>query len=293
MDFFFQQLTNGVILGSVYSLVAIGLTLVFGVLGVINMAQGEIFMVGGFAGLIALQLGWPLALTLLLAASVAAGVGIVLEQLALRPLPQSVDPHIPMVSTIGAAVILQEIVTRIFGSKQRPFPTPPGLGEATRIGPVRIDQLELLILALCVVLMVALKIFVDHTRFGMGIRAVAENPRTASLMGINVRRVVTLVFVISSALAGVAGVLIGMNFNNVNPFIGIPIGLKGLAAVIVGGLGNVTGAMAAGLVIGVSEVMAVGYIASSWRDAVAFGAMIVILLLRPTGIFGTVLQEKV
>lgn len=293
LPFFFQQLTNGLILGSVYSLVAIGLTLVFGVLGVINMAHGEMAMVGAFAGLLCLQAGVPAPAVLLVAALAAGLGGLLMERLALRPLPHGVDPHIPMVSTIGVSIIIQELATKAFTAKQRPYPTPGLLGERLRLGPIQVDYLHLVILGLALALMVGLKLFISRTKLGIAIRAVAENPRTAGLMGINERLIVALVFVISSALAGVAGALVGMNFNNISPFIGVPIGFKGLAAVIFGGLGNVTGAMVAGLVIGVSEVMAVGYVASSWRDAVAFGAMILILLVRPAGIFGTVGQEKV
>jgi branched-chain amino acid transport system permease protein len=293
LDFFLQQLTNGIILGSAYALVAIGLTLVFGVLGVINLAHGEVFMVGGFAGLVCLERGLGLGTALLAGGATSGVIGLAIERFALRPLPASVDPHIRMVSTIGVAVVLQQVVTRIFSARQHPFPTPEGLIGSVSLGPVRVDLVNLFILALAVVLMIALTLLVRHTKLGLAIRAVAESPRTASMMGMNAHMVVPLVFALSSALAGVAGVLVGMYFNNIGPFIGIPIGLKALAAVIFGGLGSVGGAVVASLVIGVAEVMTVGYIAASWRDAVAFVIIIGALMLRPSGLFGVRLAEKV
>lgn len=293
LDFFGQQLGNGIILGSAYALVAIGLTLVFGVLGVINLAQGEIFMVGAFAGLVCLERGFGL-IAALIAGALAAGVlGLLIERLALRPLPDSADPHIRMVSTIGVAVVIQQLVTRVFSARQHPYPTPDALAGRVSFGPVQFDLVNLFILALTALLMTLLVLLIRRTKLGIAIRAVAESPRTAAMMGINSGMVVPLVLGLSSALAGVAGVLVGMYFNNVGPFIGIPIGLKALAAVIFGGLGSVGGAVIASLVIGVAEVMTVAYIDSSWRDAVAFAIIIVALLLRPRGLFGAKLEEKV
>lgn len=293
LQFFAQQLANGLILGSAYGLVAIGLTLVFGVLRVVNLAQGEILMVGAFAGLLAMQngLGLPVALA---AGALSAGVtGVAMERFALRPLPAGGDPHIPMVSTIGVGIVLQEIAAKLFSGRQRPYPTPDFLAASVTLGPVRFDAVNLFILGLALALMTTLSLFIARTKLGLAIRAVAEDARVAGLMGINSVVVVPLVFAISSALAGVAGVLVGMYFNNLSPFVGVGIGLKGLAAVIFGGLGSVTGAVVAGFVIGVSEVMTASYIAASWRDAVAFGVMILVLLARPSGIFGKPPVEKV
>jgi branched-chain amino acid transport system permease protein len=293
IEFFFQQLGNGIILGSAYALVAIGLTLVFGVLGVINLAQGELFMVGAFAGLVCLEHGLGLVAALVTAGMVTAFLGLLIERLALRPLPAAVDPHVRMVSTIGVAVVLQQLVTRVFSARQRPYPTPEFLSGRVALGPIQFDLVNLFILALAAVLMVALTTMIRRTRLGITIRAVAESARTASMMGIDSATVVAVVFALSSALAGVAGVLVGMYFNNVGPFIGMSIGLKALAAVIFGGLGSVAGAVVASLVIGVAEVMTVAYFSSSWRDAVAFAVIIVALLLRPNGLFGSRRQEKV
>jgi branched-chain amino acid transport system permease protein len=293
LEFFLQQLGNGIILGSAYALVAIGLTLVFGVLGVINLAQGEILVVGAFAGLVCLERGVGLALALLAGGAAAAVLGLLIERVALRPLPASADPHVRMVSTIGVAVVIQQVVSRLFSARQHPYPTPALLEGRFSIGPVQFDFVNLFILALAAVLMLALTYLVHRTKLGIAVRAVAESPRTAAMMGINSGMVVPLVFALSSALAGVAGVLVGMYFNNIGPFIGIPIGLKALAAVIFGGLGSVAGAVIASLVIGVAEVLTVAYFASSWRDAVAFAIIIAALMLRPSGLLGARLAQKV
>ena len=293
LEFFLQQLGNGVILGSAYALVAIGLTLVFGVLGVINLAQGEILVAGAFAGLVCLERGAGLGVALLAGGSAAALLGVLVERLALRTLPASADPHIRMVSTIGVAVIIQQVVSQVFSARQHPYPTPPLLEGRVMIGPVQFDFVNLFIFALAALLMLALTYLIQRTKLGVAIRAVAESPRTAAMMGVNGDLIVPLVFAVSSALAGVAGVLVGMYFNNVGPFMGIPIGLKALAAVIFGGLGSIGGAAVASVLIGVAEVMTVAYVASSWRDAVAFAIIIAALLLRPGGLFGSKLAEKV
>lgn len=293
LEFFLRQLVNGIILGSAYSLVALGLTLVFGVLRVINLAQGELFMAGAFAGLVCLEAGLGLPVALAAGLSAAGLLGLLMYWLVLRPLPVNADPHIPMIGTIGAAIIVQQLATRLFSARQHPYPTPNLLSGRLDLGLLQVESLNVFILGFAIIVMVALIVLIHHTRLGMAIRAVAESHRMAGLMGIDATWTIAVVFVISSALAGIAGVLVGMYFNNVSPYIGIPIGLKGLAAVILGGLGSVPGAVIAGFIIGVAEVMSVAYVASSWRDAIAFLVMIVILLMRPSGLFGKPAIERV
>ena len=293
MQFLAQQLANGVILGSVYAIVAVGLTLVFGVMGVINLAQGDFFMAGAFAGLLALQAGVGLPGAIIAGASCAALAGFLAERLALRPLPDGIDPHIPMVATIGVSIVIQQLAMKMFTARAQPYPTPVALEQRISLGLVQFDYLNLLILGFALGLMVVLAVVLRRSRLGISIRAVAENPHVATLMGIDRRKIVMLVFVVSAALAGIAGVLVGMYFNNVNPYIGIGIGFKGLAAVIFGGLGSVTGAVTASLMIGITEALTVSYIDSSWRDAIAFGVMILVLLVRPAGLFGLRNTEKV
>lgn len=293
LEFFLRQFVNGIILGSAYSLVALGLTLVFGVLRVINLAQGELFMAGAFAGLLCLEADLGLPVGLLAGLTTAGLLGLAMYWFVLRPLPVNADPHIPMIGTIGAAIIIQQVATRLFSARQHPYPTPDVLGGRLDLGVLQLETLNLFILGFALVVMVGLVVLIQHTRLGIAIRAVAENPRMAGLMGINGTWTIAVVFAISSALAGIAGVLVGMYFNNVSPYIGIPIGLKGLAAVILGGLGSVPGAVIAGFIIGIAEVMSVAYVASSWRDAIAFLVMILILLMRPSGLFGKPAIERV
>lgn len=293
LEFFLRQLVNGIILGSAYSLVGLGLTLVFGVLRVINLAQGELFMAGAFAGLLCLDAHFGLPIALVAGMGAAALLGLAMYCLVLRPLPVDADPHIPMIGTIGAAIIIQQVATRLFSAQQRPYPTPELLAGRLDLGVLQIEDLNIFILVFALAVMLGLIGLIKHTRIGIAVRAVAESPRMAGLMGIDGTYTIAVVFAISSALAGIAGVLVGMYFNNVNPYIGIPIGLKGLAAVILGGLGSVLGAVVAGFVIGIAEVMSVAYVASSWRDATAFVVMIVILLIRPSGLFGKPAIERV
>lgn len=292
-EFFLRQLVNGIILGSAYSLIALGLTLVFGVLRVINLAQGELFMVGAFAGLLCLQASLGLPLALIAALAVAGLLGLMMYWLVLRPLPMNADPHVPMIGTIGAAIIIQQLAARLFSARQHPYPTPEFLRCRLDLGLLQLECLNIFIFAFALLVMLGLVVLILHTRLGLAIRAVAENARMAGLMGINGTWTIAAVFAISSVLAGIAGVLVGMYFNNVSPYIGVPIGLKGLAAVIVGGLGSVPGAVIAGFIIGVAEVMSGTYVASSWRDAIAFLVMITILLMRPSGLFGKPAIERV
>jgi branched-chain amino acid transport system permease protein len=293
LEFLLRQIANGLIVGSTYGLVALGLTLVFGVLGVINLAQGELFMVGAFAGLVTLNAGLPFPLALIAGPVAAALVGLAMYVFVLRRLPQNVDPHVPMIATMAAAVVVQQLATRMFTARQHPYPTPDSLAGIVHVGPIAFETLNAFIFMLALVVVAGLYVLVLRTRLGLAIRAVAENPRMAALLGIGRDATISAVFVISSALAGIAGVLVAMFFNNVSPYIGIPIGMKGLAAVILGGLGSITGALVAGLVIGVAEVVTVAYVDSSWRDAVAFVVMIAILLARPTGLFGKPALERV
>jgi branched-chain amino acid transport system permease protein len=292
VEFLLRLLVNGIILGSTYSLVALGLTLVFGVLRVINLAQGEFFMAGAFAALVCINAGLGLPVALAAGMTCAGGLGLAMYWLTLRPLPGDVDPHVPMIGTMAAAIVIQQIAARLFSARQHPYPTPEALSGRIDLGILEIETLNLFILAIALVIMAGLYLLLLHTRFGLAIRAVAENGRNASLMGINKDSTISIVFAISSALAGLAGILVGMYFNNVSPYIGIPIGMKGLAAVILGGLGSMPGALIAGFVIGIAEVMTVAYLDSSWRDATAFLVMILILLLRPRGLFGKPAFER-
>ncbi len=285
---FLQQVVNGVMLGATYSLIALGYTLVFGVLGLVHLAHGEVFMVGAFIGLeVVLWANVGPALALVSSIVATAILGMVVELVAFRPIRRR-GGHVlaPMISTIGVGIVLQELATKLFGGEQVGFPhrMEPVV---YHLGTVTVTSVQLVILAVSLALMAALHLFVTRTMTGMAMRATAESVVTARLLGISADRVIVLTLAIASALGGAAGVLVGMSFNAISPFMGVDMGVKGLAIMLLGGLGNIYGAMAGGVILGVIEVLSVAYLASSYRDAFAFAVMIVILLARPQGLFGS------
>jgi branched-chain amino acid transport system permease protein len=287
-----QQLTNGLMLGSTYALVAIGYSLIFGVLRLLHLAHGEVFMVGAFAGLLVvlwLSLG-PFAAVF--GGLVVAGIlGVILELVAFRPIRRLGDNYLaPIVSSVGAGLVLQEVMTKLFGAEQLGFPRQFA-GTVYDLGVVSITSTQIFIIVIAFASMIALQLFVTRSRLGVAIRATSENLEIASILGINVDFVIMLTFAIASALGGIAGVLVGLNFNAVSPFMGIDMATKGMAIMLIGGLGSIYGAMAGGLLLGVGEVLSVAYLASSYRDAFAFGLMIIVLLVRPRGLFATGIGE--
>lgn len=285
-----QQLVNGLMLGGAYALVAIGYTLIFGVLNLLHLAHGEVFMVGAYVGLSLALAGAPLWATLSGAMLAAAALGVVIERVAFRPVRGRGSHVTPLMTTIAVGLVLQHVVVKVFGAEQIAFPAPFAVTPIV-VGPVTVSTLQLFIFGTSLALMALLNVFLRRTAMGVAIRATAENPTVAGLMGVNVSLAIGLTFAIASALAGAAGVLLAWNFTAVSPFFGVKVGLKGLAIMLLGGLGNVTGAMVGGLLVGVVEVLSVAYLASSYRDAFAFAVMILILLARPTGLLGARLQR--
>ena len=289
---FWQQVVNGLTLGSAYALIAIGYTLIFGVLNIVNMAHGEIFMFGAFAGLMLVTVGKMNIFVALLGAMVTgACLGYLMERIALRPLRKREVTHLaPLISTIGVSIFLESLALKIFGPQAQSFP-PIFAGALIDTGFIRISTVQVAILTIAFGLMISLRFWLAKTKIGKSIRATAENIETAGLLGVDTKKVITLTVMLASGLGAVAGVLIGLAFNAVEPTMGIPMGFKGLAVLILGGLGNVTGAMFGGLILGLAEVFSVAYGASSYRDAVAFGLIIVLLFIRPQGLFGGRVQE--
>jgi branched-chain amino acid transport system permease protein len=286
-----QQLANGLMLGAVYALIAIGYTLVFGVLGMLHLAHGEVFMVGGFVGLGLATTFSGNVFVALAGAMLATGLlGLVIERVAFRPL-RGAHPLAPLATTLGAGIALQETARAYFGAEQRGFPATIGI-DPWQIGPVRVSSVQLFILAAAAVLMVAVHLFLARTRAGRAMRATAEDPTVAGLLGVNVEWTIMVTFVVASMLAGAAGVLVGLAYNAVHPLIGVQMGIKGLVVMLLGGLGNVPGAMAGGVLLGVLEVFGVAYLASSYRDAFAFGAVMLVLLLRPEGLLGLRVAQR-
>ena len=282
---FFQQLVNGLTLGSVYAVIAIGYTLVFGVLNIVNMAHGGIIMMGAYIGLLLVTVaGWGLFPALIGAMVGGAILGYLLEVLALRPLRGKKVTHLaPLISTIGVSIFLESAALLVFGPQTRAFPTD--YNQLMDFGLFKISEIQIISMGTAIVLMVLLTLLLNKTKIGKAVRATAENIETASLLGIHTRRIITFTVMLASALGAAAGVLIALSFNAIEPTMGTSMGFKGLAVLIMGGLGNVGGAMAGGFILGVAEVYSVAYGASSFRDAVAFGLIILILFIRPQGLF--------
>jgi branched-chain amino acid transport system permease protein len=288
-----EQILNGLTLGSIYAIVALGYTLVFGVLNIINMTHGEIFMFGAFMGVVMTNiLNYPLWVAFLVAIIITGIMGYGLERFALRPLrgKQGVSHLAPLISTIGVSILLENIAHHLFGAGNHPFRT--SFAEVSfQVGSITIYLVQLVIFIIAVILMIGLSYWLSKTKAGKALRACAENLDTASLLGVNTKRMITLTVVMASSMGGIAGILVGMAFNSVTPQMGLSMGLKGLAIIILGGMGSVRGAMVGGLILGISETFMVAYGDSGYRDAIAFIAIIVILLARPQGLFGRNVQE--
>lgn len=289
-----QQLVNALSLGCVYALFALGFTLVFGVLGVINLSHGAIFMIGAYAALQAVtKLAFPLWASLIAALVIAGAFGFVIDLLILKPLRKRNAPHlIPMIATIGLAIFFNNASQGLFGAENLRFPNEVVPNEQLHFAGVQISVLELAIVLLSFALMTGLLLVMRRTQLGRALRAIAESPKAAALLGINVEGLFYLTSTVAAALGGVAGVLIALYSNAVFPLMGQPMLHKGIAVIILGGMGDIRGALLGGLFLGFAEVMSVAYIGSTMRDAVAFGLLFLVLLLRPQGMFGKVLERK-
>ncbi|MFT5533673.1 MAG: branched-chain amino acid transport system permease protein [Burkholderiaceae bacterium] len=289
-----QQLINALSLGSVYALFALGFTLVFGVLGVINLSHGAIFMLGSYAALLLVEkMAFPLWLALLAAMLVAGLIGLLVDYLVLRPLRKRNAPHLsPMIASIGVAIMLTSLAQGLFGAENNRFPVGTIPEQSITFGSVHVTAVQIGIVAISFLLMIVLLVVMRRTQLGRALRAIAESPKAAALLGINVEGLFLLTSFTAAALGGVAGVLVGLSFNAISPFMGQPMLHKGIAVIILGGMGDIRGAMIGGLFLGFAEVMSVAYLSSDFRDAVAFGLLFVILLVRPSGMFGKVLERK-
>ena len=282
-----QQLVNGLTLGSTYALVALGFTLVFGILGMINFAHGEIFMLGAYMALLLVTVGKLGIFWSLIGGMIGSAIlGMIIERVSFRPL-RKVSILAPLISTIGLSIFLRSLAQIVFGAESTRFPVNIKT-EFYQVGPFQISLLQIIILGISFGLMIVFQVFIQKTKIGKAMRATSESLYTAGLLGIPVDRIILLSFAVASGLGGVAGVLLGLNFNAISPLMGKMVGLKGLTIIILGGMGNITGAMVGGLFLGFVEVLSVGYLTSSYRDAVAFALMFLVLLIRPTGLFGRV-----
>jgi branched-chain amino acid transport system permease protein len=285
-----QQLANGIFLGAVYALFAIGYTLVFGVLDILNLAHAAIFMATAFAAIALVGAGVPLALAFTIAIVFAGLLGVALDRIAFAPLrARNAGTLVPLISSIGVSIAIGGVARGLFGPGEHRFPsgTLGALGdERLHLGALAFTGLDIVILGIALALMGALAYVMRATSLGRAIRAVAEDRVAAALLGLDLERTIALTFFIASALGGAAGILIGLQYDSVSLEMGSRIELKGLAIVILGGMGSITGAVIGAFVLGAVEVLSVAYVSSSYRDAVAFGVMFAILVLRPSGLLG-------
>lgn len=298
MTTFLQQIVNGLSLGSIYALIALGYTMVYGVLRLINFAHGDVYMVGAYVGYYLsrrLQGRGPSlgsALLVMLGAMMACAIlGLIIERLAYRPVRRASRLTL-LITAIGVSLFLENAGQLVFGPDPKFFPSLAPRSDFIVAG-VRVTSEQLTVIGVSFLLMVLLRLFIQKTRTGKAMRAVSFNLDTAKLMGISTDSIIAITFALGSALAAAAGVLIGMQIPKIDPLMGIIYGLKAFVAAVLGGIGNVPGAVLGGLLIGTSEVMVVGYLSSTYRDAIAFGILILVLILRPQGILGRVQKEKV
>jgi branched-chain amino acid transport system permease protein len=301
MELFFQQLTNGLAVGGIYALIALGYTMVYGVMKLINFAHGDLFTIGAYLGLTLLTamgltetLG-PVVGILVLAVMVmglVAIIGVILERVAYKPL-RGADRLAAVVSALGASIFFQNAVMLIYGARFRVYPHDILPKTAVNIMGLEIPLIRIIILSTSLLLMAGLYFFVQKTKTGTAIRAAAIDQGAAKLMGINVNRVISIVFLIGPALGGAAGVMVGMYYGQVNFTMGWMYGLKAFIAAILGGIGNIPGAMLGGILLGVIEAMGAAYLSIAWKDAIAFVVLILILIVRPTGLLGERVAEKV
>src|SRR5215211_369516 len=305
MDFFVQQLVNGLTLGSVYALLALGYSIVYGILKLLNFAHGEVYMMGAFMGYFTLSaLGGasspalPVSLVLVLmflAAGLSAGVlGVAIERFAYRPLRNA--PRIaPLISALGVSFFLQSSALLLFGADFRSYETYEYIDLASGIhwGPLNISVVRITVILTAVALMLGLTLLVGRTRLGKAMRATAFDREAAAMQGIDVDRVIVSTFFIGSALAGAAGVMVGLVFYKVYHLMGFIAGLKGFTAAVVGGIGSIPGAMLGGILIGLAEAFITGYVSSTFQDVFVFSILIVLLLVRPSGLLGKADIQKV
>ncbi|HYS80484.1 MAG TPA: branched-chain amino acid ABC transporter permease [Anaeromyxobacteraceae bacterium] len=283
-----QQVVNGLFLGSIYALFALGYTLVFGVLDILNLAHAAVFTVCAF---LALALVGTLHLPTLVALPIAIGLagllGVALERVAFRPLRGRSDSNISgLISSLAAATILEALAVAAWGPDKLRFPFGALPDRRVQLAGAVVSEVQMIIIAISVAMMVALTFLLRRTRLGRQIRAVAESPLAARILGVDVDRVIAASFFISSALGGAAGVLFGLAFNDVSADMGRSVELKGLAVIILGGMGSMPGAVLAGYGLGLIEVFTVAQVGSSWRDGVSFAVLFLVLLLRPRGLLG-------
>ena len=300
MNEFLQQLINGLAVGGIYALVALGYTMVYGVLKLINFAHGDIFTIGAYLGMTLLVSGGlsgsmtpvlAVGLVVIIVFGLVALLGVALERVAYRPLRKA-NRLAAVVSALGASIVFQNAVMLIYGARVYVYPENLIPTLTFNIYGLNVPLMRVIVIVSSLVLMLALYAFINRTRMGTAIRAVAIDQGAARLMGINVDRVISLVFFIGAGLGGVAGVMVGTYYGQIDFTMGWSYGLKAFTAAILGGIGNIPGAMIGGLLLGVIEALGASYLAMAWKDAIAFLVLILILIIRPTGLLGERVADK-
>jgi branched-chain amino acid transport system permease protein len=297
---FFQHLINGISMGAIYALVALGYTMVYGILQFINFAHADIYMVGAFVAFFSARFfqlsehphwSW-LFIILAISTAACALLGFAIEKIAYRPLRKSPKLNI-LITAIGVSLFLEYAGQIVFGVDPKLF--PPLMPESTlfSIGGVDVMSLDVIILGISVFSMIGLHWLVYHSKLGKAMRAVSQNSTVAAMLGIHIDRVISFTFIVGSALAGIAAILVGMRYPKIEPMMGMLMGTKAFVAAVLGGIGSLPGAVLGGMIMGLSEEMVVGYLESTYRDALSFGILIIILIFKPTGLLGSRKVEKV
>ncbi len=292
---FLQHLANGISLGSLYALIAIGYTMVYGILRLINFAHGDIFMLGAYItyyGIVFTSIPWWIMF--ILAPIITGFIGLLLEKLAYKPLRES--PRITiLISAIGASFFLQNFGIVVFGGRPKAFPVPSLFNKIIKLGGVSINLITFIIPGVTILLLLALTYFIAKTKTGMAMRALSKDYETASLMGIDINKIISITFFIGSFLAAVGGIMWGIKYPQLMPLMGVMPGLKCFIAAVIGGIGNITGAVIGGFILGLGEIMLIALLPNltGYRDAFAFVVLIIILLVKPTGLMGERVTEKV
>ena len=289
---FIQTLISGLSLGSIYALIALGYTMVYGIAKMLNFAHGDVIMIGAYAGIVTvMSLGLPPVIAIILSIVICAVLGMLIEFLAYKPLRSAPSLSV-LITAIGVSYFLQNIALLIFGSQQRAYPTIADF-PTYNIGGIQIDGITILTLAVTAVIMIALTLFINKTKLGKAMRAVSEDKAAASLMGISVNRTITMTFAIGSALAAFASIFYGMTYVYIKPTTGAMPGIKAFTAAVFGGIGSIPGAMLGGILLGLIEQFSKTYISTLWADAIVFGVLVVVLVVKPTGLLGKQMSEKV
>jgi branched-chain amino acid transport system permease protein len=308
MDIFLQQIINGLIVGSIYALIALGYTMVYGILSLINFAHGEIVMIGAMITITCIQflLGQGIILPgflllflgLMMAIPISMLLGYVIERVAYRPLRKA--PRLaPLITAIGVSIVLQNLAMLIWGKNYLPFPDilPDNIHF---IFGAAITDLQMMIVALAIILMISLLLMINKTKLGRAMRATAQNPEVAALMGVNINRIISITFVLGSSLGAIAGVMVAANYDQAHAYMGFLIGLKAFTAAVLGGIGNLAGAVLGGLLLGLIESLGSGYLStltfgilgSNYKDILAFVVLIIVLVFRPSGLLGECVAQR-